>query len=340
MTDQILSQTASMQDVARAAGVSIATVSNVLNHPQRVTASTTARVQRAIAQLNFVPNGVARTLAAGGSRSLGMVVTDIKNSFFVDLAVGAQAAAKDADFKLLLANSGTDYTQQDDYLTFFDESRVPGILLTAMEDSDDGIERLRSHGRRVVLINFRADTSTHCMVLMDNEQAGYLATRHLISRGCRRILFVGGPEELQPVADRRRGAQRAAAAHVDVEMRDVAGPGVNEPDGRDAARMILAQDVPPDGIVASSMLTARGLVEEMVRADGPRIPEEVQVIACENNREAAAGSVEISCVVPPAASMGAEAVRLLLAEMAESALEHRHETVTLPSTLHVARSTR
>ena len=149
-----------MSDVAQLAGVSLGTVSNVINHPAKVSETTQRRVHDAIDELGFVRNSHARQLAAGRSRSIGLVVIDISNSLFVDIACGAQRAAVDSGLNLMMANSDNSMIQQDADLDFFDESRVAGILLAPMQDSRAGIERVRRHGRPVVVLNYESDPPT------------------------------------------------------------------------------------------------------------------------------------------------------------------------------------
>ena len=123
---------------------------------------------------------------------------------FVDVARGAQVAAREAGMNMLLANADNDGEQQDESLDFFDGTRVAGVLLAPMHDSRAGIERLRRHGRPVVVLNYDAEPHDGCSVLIDNEQAGYLAARHMIDLGRTRLAFVGGRDNLQPVHLRRR----------------------------------------------------------------------------------------------------------------------------------------
>ena len=206
-----------MQDVAEAAGVSVGTVSNVLNHPAKVSPATAQRVREAIGRLGFVRNDAARSLVSGSTNSVGMVLADIENSLFIDMAHGAQDAARAVGQNLLLANTACDMTLQDDYLDLFDESRVTGVLLAPMQDSSAGIARIRSHGRQVVLLNYAPKPGTCCSVLVNNEHVGYLAARHLIDTGRTRLAYVVAHDEYQPVRDRRRGVRAAV---------EEAGPGV------------------------------------------------------------------------------------------------------------------
>jgi LacI family transcriptional regulator len=150
--------------VARVARVSLGTVSNVLNKPEIVAERTRLRVQAAIDELGFVRNSAARSLAAGSSRTIGLVLTDVGNSLFVDIARGAEKAAAENGHSLLLANSDVDLRKQEGYLDIFDEARVAGIILAPLDAGLEGVDRVRRHGRNIVLVNYAGGRTDCCSV--------------------------------------------------------------------------------------------------------------------------------------------------------------------------------
>lgn len=143
----------SMRDVAAAASVSVGTVSNVLNSPGKVSPSTVARVQAAIDQLGFVRNDAARQLRAGRSRCVGMVVLDVGNPFFTDIARAAERRAGDHDLTVLLGTSDDDESREQAYLDTFDEQRVFGLLVSPIGDDLRRFDSLRRHGTPVILVD-------------------------------------------------------------------------------------------------------------------------------------------------------------------------------------------
>jgi LacI family transcriptional regulator len=329
-----------MQDVADAAGVSLGTVSNVLNHPAKVSPATAERVREAIGRLGFVRNDAARSLASGSNSSVGMVLADIENSLFIDMAHGAQDAARAAGLSLLLANAACDMTLQDEYLDLFDQNRVTGVLLAPMEDSAAGVARMRAHGRHVVLLNYAQRGGTCCSVLVNNEEVGYLAARHLIDTGRRRLAFVAAHNDYQPVRDRRRGARAAVAeAGRAVTLEDIDSAGLTTLHGRQAGKS-LAQRAPhelPDGLVVVTDELANGIIHELHIVAGIRVPDDVAVVGCENNRAAGSAPVPLTAVDLPGRTMGQEAMRLLIDE-ATLGQRHRHATVVLEPELIVRAS--
>jgi LacI family transcriptional regulator, galactose operon repressor len=329
-----------MQDVAAAAGVSLGTVSNVLNHPGKVSPATARRVREAIDRLGFVRNDAARSLASGANPSIGLVLADIENSLFIDMAHGAQQAARAAGLNLLLANAACDLTQQDQYLDLFDQARVTGVLLAPMEDSTAGIARMRSHGRQIVLLNFAPEPGTCCSVLVNNEWVGYLAASHLIATGRTRLGLIAAHEDYQPVRDRRRGIRAAIdRAGAGVSLEEIDSVGLTTADGHRVGRLLAeraAGDV-PDGLIVVTDQLANGVMHELHTVAGIRVPHDVAVIGCENNRAAGTATMPLTAVDLPGRTMGQEAIRLLMDEVS-SAGNHRHATVVLEPELIVRAS--
>jgi LacI family transcriptional regulator len=329
-----------MQDVAIEAGVSLGTVSNVLNHPAKVGSDTTQRVRDAIDRLGFVRNDAARSLASGSTNSIGMVLADLENSLFIDMAHGAQDAARARGLHLLLANAACDIALQADYLDLFDESRVTGMLLAPMEDSTASIMRVRSHGRQIVLLNYAPRPGTCCSVLVDNEHVGYLAARHLIETGRSRLAFVAAHEDYQPVRERRRGVRAAIKeAGGAVTLEEVDSPGLTTPDGYKVGRELAGRTAGrlPDGVITVTDQLAIGIIYELHVEAGIRVPDNLAVVGCENNRAAGTAAVPLTAVDMPGRAMGQEAVRLLLDEVAGGKV-HRHATVVLEPDLVVRAS--
>jgi LacI family transcriptional regulator len=159
--------------------VAIGTVSNVLNNPDLVSEQTRVKVEAAIAQLGFVRNSAARALAARRTDTVGLILIDIGNSLFVDIARGAESAAGQAQLKLLLANSDSTRDKQDNYLELFDQARVAGVLLTPLEEPLDVAHAVLGHGRPVVLVIATSPDPLTCSVMVNEELGGYLAATHL-----------------------------------------------------------------------------------------------------------------------------------------------------------------
>ncbi len=333
----------SMRDVAMLARVSVGTVSNVLNSPERVSEATRQRVEQAIAKLGWVPNESARQLRAGRSRSIGMVVMDIANPFFTDVVKGAENLLYGEQYSVQVGNSDSDLARELTLLERFEQQRVGGVLFAPIEDSAERILRLRQRGIPVVIVD-RAGTGTdYCSVGVDDLAGGRLAAQHLLDQGHRRLAFVGGPSTLAQVRDRRRGAELAVEqAGGEATLLVVSTPSTSLEAGVSSAGEIAALPAGerPTAVFAANDLVAIGLLQGFVTA-GLRVPEDMAIIGYDDIDFAAAAAVPLSSIRQPREDIGRKSAELLMREMeADDAVSaHRHETVRFTPQLVARRST-
>lgn len=335
-----------MQAVADTAGVSLATVSNVLNQPSRVAPGTREKVRAAIESLGYIRNAAARDLKRSRSDGIGLIVPDILNRLFVDISRGAQITAGQKGLSLLMANAVYAFEsfeplvvtdQQDQFLDYFAQERTSGILYAAMSDPTDGIARIRGHVRPIVVINYD-QPGDWCSVLMDNRQAGRIAAEHLADTGVRRVFYVSPPDAAQPIADRRRGIEEAAAT-LGLELIQVTTEGLRPEHGRAAMAELLAgrRDGERFAFVGLTDDLALGALRALREHGGLRIPEDVAVIGLDGTHDGADSDwVSLTSITLPGYRMGEEAIRLVLDEAQPG---HQHERVVLPVGMRVGAST-
>ncbi len=329
----------SVKDVAALAGVSVGTVSNVLNRPGKVAPTTVDRVQSAIEQLGFVRNDAARQLRAGRSRSIGLVVLDVRNPFFTDVARGAERRAAAEDLAILLGNSDDDAAREAGYLDLFEQQRVHGVLITPVDDVRERLDRLRSRGIPAVLVDRLSDGAEFSSVSVDDVSGGYLAVRHLLDTGRRRIAFVGGPGSVRQVADRLEGARRAVAEEPDAALEVVETSALTVLEGRAAGERLRERDGAdrPDAVFAANDLLAVGVLQALVMLGSVAVPDDVAIIGYDDIDFSAAAVVPLSSIRQPSELIGRRAVELLLAEVGGA--EDREQVVFQPE-LVVRESTR
>ncbi|RJT76233.1 LacI family transcriptional regulator [Arthrobacter cheniae] len=325
------SRPVSIKDVADRAGVAVGTVSNVLNHPTRVSSSTRERVQTAIDHLGFVRNDAARQLRAGQSRTIGLIVLDVGNPFFSSLARAAEDCAAENGSTVVLGDSGQDVEREARYIDVFEQQRVQGMLISPVGDVGPRVETLRKRGMPVVLVD-RVDAQRRCSsVSVDDVAGGYMAVRHLLEAGRRRIVFVGAKAEFQQVADRLAGARQAVEEHDDAVLEVVEADAMTVLAGRDVGGRI-AQRPPgelPDGIFCANDLLAIGVMQAVLLIRGLRIPEDLALIGYDDIDFSASAVVPLTSVRKPTELMGRTAVELLLEEI-ESPSSRRRQVIFDP----------
>ena len=318
-------------DVAARAEVSLGTVSNVLNHPHRVAPATRQRVLDVITQLGFSRNSMASALARGDTRTLGLVVIDLGNSMFVDVARGAQHGAREEGYYLQLATADNDAALFDAHMRVLNEARASGMLVAPLEGMRDSIDRSRRAGCPVVVLNHEAPDYDACRVLVDNVRVGRLAAQHLVSLGRRHIAFVYARPQLQPVARRLDGVRQAVAATGGAVRLTEVQVDTLEPESGSAVGARIASLPPgerPDAVLAVTDVLAMAVLNEVVGA-GFSVPDDVAIMGCDHNSATWGGTVALSSVTMEGGTMGAEGVRLLLRELEQDPAEHTHTTVIL-----------
>jgi LacI family transcriptional regulator len=320
---------ASMTDVAALAGVSLGTVSHVLNHPERVTDATRAKVEGAVAALGYRPNRMARSLAGGRSSAIGLAMTDLSNSLFVDIARGAGEHAESVGMSVLLADGDNEIGREVRNLELFDELSVAGSMITLSDEEHmAALVGARSGSRPLVLLNFSAPAAWFCSVAVDNELGGHLATEHLVVTGRTRLVFVGGPQVLRPVHDRRDGFRRALLEAGITAVDELQPDAINLADGIEVGRRLVAEVRAGrvDGIVAASDLLAAGIVQAFL-AKGVSVPSDVAVVGYDNNQAVWDLPVPLTTVAQPAHELGRSGARLVIDEARTPG--HQHQALLL-----------
>jgi LacI family transcriptional regulator len=319
--------TTGVKDVAARAGVSVGTVSNVLNRPDLVSDETRQRVQQAIAELGFVRNESGRHLRAGLSRTIAYVALDIANPFFSDVAKGVEDVARAHGIASYLCNSDGDAGREAEYLELLLEQRVRGILVTPVAQDTRELDAVRS--RIPIVLVDRSAGPDWCSVGVDDVEGGELAVTHLVEQRHRRIAFIGGPMTTVQVADRLLGARRAlaAAGHDPDALAVLETSALTVVEGRRAGERLLGTPRTRRATAAfcANDLLALGLLQQMTSM-GVEVPGDLAIVGYDDIEFAGAAAVPLSSVRQPRHLLGRTAAELLLAE-SDPGDGHVHEQV-------------
>ena len=314
----------SMKDVAALAGVSLGTVSNVLNRPEIVATATRERVQDAIRTLNFVPNGPAQHLRAGRAKVLGLVVPDIANPFFTEVARGAEDAAMEAGYVVIIGNSDERADREDRYLAVLESQRVGGILITPARRSLQPLARLREHGVAVTLLDNANAAPDMCSASVDDVEGGALAGQHIVALGHRAVVWLAGPTDIPQVADREEGLLRVLT-EAGITPRIIRATQMTTSAGDTAMRAALDAGVTLTALVCANDLLALGAIRALNRA-GLRVPDDVSVIGYDDIDFAASAAVPLTSIRQPKYELGYAAAKLVIGECEDPAT-HAHQRV-------------
>lgn len=326
-----MSNRVTMADVAREAGVSLMTVSRVVNHKADVSSSTRHRVLQIIQQLNYRPSDIARGLATQRTGTLGLVVPDIANPFFSAVARGVEREAHAHNYSVFLCNTDEDPQRECALLATLDEKRVDGIIVCSSRLPDHDLHAMLSRHPAAVLVNRSlasaglrfpgVDRSKISAVMADDEHGGYLATRHLLQRGHRAIAFLAGPENSYSGWRRAQGYHMALA-----EARVAADPGWERhcapivEAGTRAARRLLHEHSELTALFCYNDLVAVGALRACVDL-GYGVPSQVAIVGFDDISLAALVTPSLTTCRVPREDLGTHAMRLLLDQLEEGAVE-------------------
>lgn len=326
----------SMKDVALRAGVSLGTVSNVLNRPDLVAPATRSRVEAAIRDLEFIPSAAARTMRARRSRVIGLIVPDISNPFFTSVARGVEDACLEAGFSVILCNSDEDATREDRYLDVLDSQRVGGILITPARKSLKPLSRFLEQGVAVALLDNDTATPEACSASVDDRLGGRLAAEHLIALGHRHIGWLAGPADIPQVAEREAGIHSAAdSAGVNVTL--IRASQMTTTAAESAMEHALTHGFTGTGLVCANDLLAFGAIRALTR-HGKRIPHDVSIVGYDDIDFAASSAVPLTSVRQPKYELGFTAAGMIIGEI-DNPASHAHQRVRFQPQLIVREST-
>jgi LacI family transcriptional regulator len=326
-----MSDRVTMADVAREAGVSSMTVSRVINNKGHVSPETRARVREAIERLGYRPSGIARSLATRRTGTLGLVVPDVANPFFADVARGVEQVAYQAGYNVFLCNTEEDPQRERAVLASLEEKRVDGVVLCSSRLEDDLLAEAVTAHPAAVLVNRRLDPQPAGVgtVVVDDVTGATLVTRHLLKAGHRAIGFLTGPPISRSGRRRVRGFRDTLAAWEltpDPDLMPACAPTVAG--GRAEALALLRAHPELTALLGYNDLVAVGVLQACAEL-GRDVPDGIAVAGFDDIPLAALVSPPLTTCHIPRDDLGARAMRRLLAQIAGEA-EDSQEIVVQP----------
>jgi LacI family transcriptional regulator len=300
-------------EVARRARVSISTVSRTINNTGKISAETQEHVRRVMRELGYKPNRVARRLRAGGKcHLLGLIIPNIQNPFFADLARGVEDVAYRNNFAVLLCNYDEDPEKERFYLDVMEQESVDGVILPPIHENDPAVLRMARSGLPMVCVDRALADATIDKVEIDNQRGAFEAVTHLIGSGHRRIGLISGPADSSTGRERLIG-YRAALAQAGVEVTEelIRYGDYKQESGRRLADDLLTLPTPPTALFVSNNLMTIGTLEAIF-ARQLRIPDDIALIGFDDLPLAAVFNPPLTVVRQPAYEVGRAAAELLL----------------------------
>jgi len=304
---------ANIKDVALQAGVSVTTVSHVVNGTRFVSETARQRVEEAVRELGYVPSAVARSLKHNTTRTFGMVIPNNSNPYFAEIIRGVEDRCFAAGYNVILCNSNDDPQRQAAYLRVLAEKRIDGLVFVA--SGSDAVVRATLGDIRIplVLLDREVAGMPNCdLVEVNHTVGGELATRHLLDLGHPRVACISGPPGLSPSSQRRAGWKQALEdAQVERKETDLARGDFTARGGYLAMQVLLKRKPRPTAVFVCNDLMAFGALTA-AREAGVAVPEQLSIVGFDDIDLAAFSAPPLTTVAQPKLQIGTLAAELLL----------------------------
>ncbi len=329
---------ATIKDVALHAGVSVTTVSHVVNATRHVSDAGRERVTQAIRELKYVPSAVARSLKSNTTCTLGMLIPNCSNPYFAEMVRVVEDRCFAAGYTLILCNTDNEPQRQSVYLKVLSERRIDGLIVVSTGDDDSLVTQLHGLKMPTVLVDRSIDDPSCDLVETAHMEGGLVAVRHLLSLGHRRIGCIGGPPGVTPSDQRIEGWRMALLECGNAPQGDALlwHGGFSSQGGYEAMHAILRTDKPPSAVFVCNDLMAIGALRA-AHENGVRVPDALSIVGFDGIELSAYTSPPLTTVAQPKARIGALAVDMLLERV--SGRRHEPRRVVLQPELLVRAST-
>jgi DNA-binding LacI/PurR family transcriptional regulator len=303
-----------LKEVAKFADVSITTVSRVMNDASKVNPDTRERVQKAMRKLGYQPSRVAQRLRTtkGRSKMLGLIIPDIQNQFYSNIVRGIEDVAYAKDYAVILCNSDENPNKERFYLEVLQSESVDGVILPPIHQHSKVVEGLIESGVPIVCVDRKLVRENVDTVVINNEKGGYMAVKHLIDLGHRRIAILSSSPQFSSFEERQKGYEKALTDHG-IEI-DLAYIKEGDPRSSETARVLtkelIALETPPTAIFATNNLMTLGVIEA-INEKKMKIPADISVIGFDDMPWAKAITPPLTVIKQPGYEMGRRAAELM-----------------------------
>lgn len=304
-----------IRDVAKRAGVSAITVSRVINSSGVVNTATRERINRAIEEMGYVPNSLAKSFRSKQTCLIALVVSDITNPFWTTIARGVEDTSEKNGFHVILCNSDENPEKEANYLNVLLQRRVDGIIIAPTTNDKNQFLMLKRHALPCVLLDRRVDGFKCDTVVSAGREGARKMTHHLLRLGYRRVAIVAGPPTISTAQERVEGYRQALQENqVPIDASLIVRDTYRQDSGYESVKQLLKQESRPEAIFAGNNFIAIGALHA-IRELGLRIPEDVALAGFDDIPQGSLISPALTVVSQPAYEMGVSATESLISRL-------------------------
>ncbi len=305
-----------IKDIAKLAGVSTTTVSKVMNgKDESISEATKDRIKKIMKEHNYTPSVVARSLVTKRTNTIGLIIPDIRNPFFPELARGAEDMASKAGYTIIFCNADNNLSKEDEYLKVLSEKMVDGIIIAVSSKREDHFEKITDTSMPIILVDRDIDIDMKCIkgrVVTDNLKGACIGVEHMISNGMEKILFISGPLTNKASFERLEGYKTALEKHnIEFDQNLLLEGEFNESWGYEAAEIAVDMKLDFDGVFCGNDLIAIGAIKSF-KGKGIQIPRDISVVGFDDIYVSSMIEPELTTIRQPKYEMGYRAVEMLI----------------------------
>lgn len=317
-----------IKDIAKKIGVSYATVSRALNGRSGVNEDTRQMIIAEAKKMGYQPNAIARGLVMKQTNTIGLVIPDITNPFFPEIARGVEDAANEFGYTVFLCNTNWNRNKEMTYLKVLQEKRVDGIIMTPVSDDDEDL--FDSITTPLVFISRIPNEPNDSYVVIDNIRGGFLATKHLLESGYKKVAYIGGKSEVHSNSERLEGYKMALNLYrYKIDESLIVNGSFKSESGYEIAKKLLESENRPDSIFAGNDVIALGVLQCLKEYD-INIPEEFGIIGFDDIPFASYPQIRLSTISQPKYQMGKCAMEILVNHIKEKPVKDLKKVILEP----------
>ncbi len=303
---------ATIRDVAKLAGVSIATVSHVINETRYVSDQLIGRVKRAMEELDYHPNLLASSLRGGETKTIGLIIPDISNQFFAEISRKIEDNGLAHGYSLIICNSDDSPEKEKRYIDILLSKQVDGFIFISAGDETDSLVKPISKGIPIVVADRYIENPNVNTVIVDNFDGGYKASKHLIDLGHKRIGFISGSSTVTPSSDRFEGYKRALNdSNLPVDPSIIVRGDYRYQGGADAMQRLLEADPDITAVFSCNDMMALGAIRTIYNF-GLKIPEDISIIGFDDIPLAMSSYPALTTMAQPTEKMASQIIELFV----------------------------